>query len=119
MSDIETTVKETVDTAVDNTEVETEAVSYEEALKRIIGAIDSPEELDNEIAALVVLVDESKKWDSATDYKTKYESLKDKYAKRFGEMIDNGDFSPSDVNKPPTSRKRVTIDDLDFNGMTE
>lgn len=108
-----------IETKVDDTEVETEVVTYEEALNRIIGVIDNPEDFDDEIAALVGLVAESKKWNDATDYKAKYLSLKDKYTKRFGEMIEDGRLSPSDVNKPPISRNRVTIDDLDFNGMTE
>lgn len=119
MSDIETKVDDTVNTSVDNTEIETGVMSYEGALNRIIAGIDNPEDFDDEIAVLVGLVAESKKWDDATDYKAKYLSLKDKYTKRFGEMIEDGGYSPSDVNKPPISRSRVTIDDLDFDGMTE
>lgn len=61
-------------------------MTADEALKAILGKIEAPEELDEEIN---VITESIRSGANVTDdgYKERYEGLREKYIARFGEML--------------------------------
>ena len=92
-------------------------MTREEALSKIIDALDNIEEFDE---ALSVLRTDTGSEDAST-WKTKYNELAEKYKARFKDEIMN---QPSQALEKPSEEpllpeKTPKLDDLDFSGQTE
>lgn len=87
-------------------------MTAEEALKAILGKIDAPEELDEEINVIT----ESIRSGANDGYKERYEDLREKYIARFGEMLSGQEMPSKDIEEPVAD---VTPEMLDFDGSTE
>lgn len=96
-------------------------MTADEALKAILGKIEAPEELDEEIN---VITESIRSGANVTDdgYKERYEGLREKYIARFGEML-AGQETPRTDNEEPKAGvsviEDVTPEMLDFDGSTE
>lgn len=90
-------------------------MTAEEALKAILGKIDAPEELDEEIN---VITESIRSGANVSDdgYKERYEDLREKYIARFGEMLTGQETPSKDIEEPVSD---VTPEMLDFDGSTE
>ena len=92
----------------------------DEALKAILGKIEAPEELDEEIN---VITESIRSGANVTDgYKERYEGLREKYIARFGEMLAGQENPRTDIEEPKADVEvieDVTPDMLDFDGSTE
>lgn len=96
-------------------------MTAEEALKAILGKIDAPEELDEEINVITELIRSGANV-SDDGYKERYEGLREKYIARFGEMISGQGMPSKDIEKPVADvgvAEDVTPEMLDFDGSTE
>ena len=96
-------------------------MTADEALKAILGKIEAPEELDEEIN---VITESIRSGAGVTDdgYKERYESLREKYIARFGEMLAGQERPRTDIEEPVANVKvveNVTAEMLDFDGSTE
>lgn len=90
-------------------------MTAEEALKAILGKIDAPEELDEEIN---VITESIRSGANVSDdgYKERYDDLREKYIARFGEMLTGQEMPSKDIEEPVAD---VTPEMLDFDGSTE
>lgn len=88
----------------------------ERAFADIIGAIENPEDFSEQITAVQSAFTSGNSEEEAT-YKKRYEKLREDYRRRFlGEMQE--DPEPDEEMEEDTN-KEITINDLDFDGMTE
>lgn len=93
-------------------------MTVDEALKAILGKIEAPEELDEEIN---VITETIRSGANVTDdgYKERYEGLREKYLARFGEMLAGQETPKADIEEPKADVEDVTPEMLDFDGSTE
>lgn len=96
-------------------------MTVDEALKTILGKIEAPEELDEEIN---VITENIRSGANVTDdgYKERYEDLREKYIARFGEMLGGQETPKADIEEPKADVgvvEDVTPEMLDFDGSTE
>nr|DAW85836.1 MAG TPA: hypothetical protein [Caudoviricetes sp.] len=96
-------------------------MTADEALKAILGKIDAPEELDEEINVITEFI---RSGANVTDdgYKERYEGLREKYIARFGEMLAGQETPKADIEEPKADVgvvEDVTPEMLDFDGSTE
>ena len=96
-------------------------MTADEALTKILGKINAPEELDEEINVITETIRNST---GATDdcYKERYEGLREKYIARFGEMLAGQERPRADIEEPKADvrvTEDVTPEMLDFDGSTE
>lgn len=96
-------------------------MTVDEALKAILGKIEAPEELDEEIN---VITETIRSGTNVTDdgYKERYEALREKYLARFGEMLAGQETPKADIEEPKADVgvvEDVTPEMLDFDGSTE
>lgn len=96
-------------------------MTVDEALKTILGKIEAPEELDEEIN---VITENIRSGANVTDdgYKERYEDLRKKYIARFGEMLGGQETPKADIEEPKAGVgvvEDVTPEMLDFDGSTE
>ena len=96
-------------------------MTADEALKAILGKIEAPEELDEEIS---VITETIRSGANVIDdgYKERYEGLREKYIARFGEMLACQERPHADVKEPKADAEvveDVTPEMLDFDGSTE
>lgn len=96
-------------------------MTVDEALKAILGKIEAPEELDEEIN---VITEAIRSGTNVTDdgYKERYEGLREKYLARFGEMLAGQETPKGDIEEPKADDgvvEDVTPEMLDFDGSTE
>lgn len=96
-------------------------MTVDEALKTILGKIEAPEELDEEIN---VITENIRSGANVTDdgYKERYEDLREKYIARFGEMLEGQETPKADIEEPKADVgvvEDVTPEMLDFDGSTE
>lgn len=96
-------------------------MTAEEALKAILGKIDAPEELDEEINVITESIRSAANvYDDG--YKERYEGLREKYIARFGEMLTGQKMPSKDIEDPVADvgvTEDVTPEMLDFDGSTE
>ena len=96
-------------------------MTAEEALKAILGKIDAPEELDEEINVITEFIRSGANV-SDDGYKERYEGLREKYIARFGEMLTGQEMPSKDIEEPVADvgvTEDVTPEMLDFDGSTE
>ena len=96
-------------------------MTADEALTKILGKIEAPEELDEEIN---VITETIRSGAGVTDdgYKERYEGLREKYIARFGEMLAGQEQPKTDIEEPKADVgivEDVTPEMLDFDGSTE
>ena len=88
----------------------------ERAFADIVAAIENPEDFSEQITAVQNAFTTGNSEGEET-YKKRYEKLREDYRRRFlGEMQE--DPKPDGVMEEDTN-KEITINDLDFDGMTE
>lgn len=90
-----------------------------EALKPFLSAV-ALEEMSESVDKLNEAISElENEEDAGTDWKARYDSLKEDYVKRFTEVSGNAptvDSKPEEKSDEPVD---VTIEDLDFDATTE
>lgn len=88
----------------------------ERAFADIIAAIENPEDFSEQITVVQNAFSSGNSEEEET-YKKRYEKLREDYRRRFlGEMQEEP--KPDEEMKEDTN-KEITINDLDFDGMTE
>ena len=89
----------------------------EHALADIIGAIDNPEDYSEKITALTNAVNT----DTSDQWRTRYETLREDYRRRFLDDM-RQDVKPDEKELKTAAtdtRREITVEDLDFSGLTE
>ena len=88
----------------------------ERAFADIIAAIENPEDFSEQITAVQSAFNSGNS-EEEESYRKRYERLREDYRRRFlGEMQE--DPKPAEPMEEDTN-KEITINDLDFDGMTE
>lgn len=90
----------------------------ERAFADIIAAIDNPEDFSAQIDAVQSAFNVTNT--SEDSYKERYEKLRTDYRRRFlGEMQEEPKPDEDIIDEEETDYKPLTVDDLDFDGLTE
>ena len=89
----------------------------ERAFADIVSAIDNPEDFTDQINAVQSAFNTTNTEEES--YKKRYEKLREDYRRRFlGEM--ESDVTPGKYEEDTYEKKKdLTVNDLDFNGLTE
>ena len=90
----------------------------ERAFADIIAAIDNPEDFSAQIDAVKSAFNPTNIDEDS--YKDRYERLRADYRRRFlGEMQDEPEPEDDIIDGKETDPEPLTVDDLDFDGLTE
>lgn len=85
----------------------------ERALADIVSAIDNPEDFGEQISVLTSAVQNG----TSDEWRTRYENLRNEYRRRFVDSMEKSEYEFTE--KPENNMRNITVDDLDFDGMTE
>ena len=91
----------------------------ERAFADIVSALENPEDYTDQITAVNSSFKENDPKDSTEIWKDRYERLRDDYRRRFIEDTLYKSSTVDDKDDEDVNNESISIDDLDFNGMTE
>ena len=89
------------------------------AWKRILESIENPENFDEDISMITNELNASAVVEDDGGYKARYDDLREKYRRRFGEMIEEINTTGGEEEIVEDEYKVESYDDLDFDGSTE
>lgn len=101
-----------------DTVTNSEEWTAERAFADIVSALENPEDYTEQITAVNSSFKENEPKDSI-DWKDRYERLRDDYRRRFIEDTMYKSSTVDDKDDEDVNNESISIDDLDFNGMTE
>lgn len=93
-------------------------MDFEEALNELIDAITNVEEHGDAIETLQNYASE-RSGETDSEWKDKYMKLESEYKKRFKERMTESATNTGSGEKIDETEEKITVEDLDFNGMTE
>ena len=102
----------------DNQMTDGQEWTAERAFADIIAAIDNPEDYSAQIDAVQSAFNVTNTGEDS--YKKRYEKLRADYRRRFlGEMQEEPKPEEDVIDEKETDSEPLTVDDLDFDGLTE
>lgn len=94
-------------------------MDFDEALNELIDAVADVEEHGDAIDFLQNY-DSERSGETDTTWKDKYTKLESEYKKRFKEKMQaSANNTDTGETKKDETEKKITVEDLDFNGKTE
>ena len=102
----------------DNQVTEGQEWTAERAFADIVAAIDNPEDFSAQIDAVQSAFNTTNTGEDS--YRERYERLRADYRRRFlGEMQEEPKPEEDIIDEKETDSEPLTVDDLDFDGLTE